>query len=62
MKRSGFFFFPSYEEGWGIALAEALYCGCKAVCFKCERRLPVDVEDKNRKRAGSVRSLRWFAV
>src|ERR1051325_1749958 len=34
MKRSGFFFFPSYEEGWGIALAEALYCGCKAVCYE----------------------------
>lgn len=34
MKQSGFFFFPSYEEGWGIALAEAIYCGCKAVTYE----------------------------
>jgi glycosyltransferase involved in cell wall biosynthesis len=34
MKRSGFFFFPSYEEGWGIALCEALYCECRCVCYE----------------------------
>lgn len=34
LKQSGFFFFPSYEEGWGIALAEALYCGATAVCYE----------------------------
>ncbi|MEI7728359.1 MAG: glycosyltransferase [Verrucomicrobiota bacterium] len=34
MKKAGFFFFPSYEEGWGIALAEALYCQCQCVCYE----------------------------
>ncbi len=34
LKKSTFFFFPSYEEGWGIALAEALYCECRCVCYE----------------------------
>jgi glycosyltransferase involved in cell wall biosynthesis len=34
LKKSGFFFFPSYEEGWGIALAEALYCECRCICYE----------------------------
>jgi glycosyltransferase involved in cell wall biosynthesis len=34
LKKSAYFFFPSYEEGWGIALAEALYCECRCVCFE----------------------------
>jgi len=34
LKRSAYFFFPSYEEGWGIALAEALYCECRCVCYE----------------------------
>lgn len=34
LKRSSFFFFPSYEEGWGIALAEALYCECRCLCYE----------------------------
>jgi glycosyltransferase involved in cell wall biosynthesis len=34
LKKSAFFLFPSYEEGWGIALAEALYCECRCVCYE----------------------------
>jgi glycosyltransferase involved in cell wall biosynthesis len=34
LKKSGYFFFPSYEEGWGIALAEALYCECRCICYE----------------------------
>jgi len=34
MKESEFFFFPTYEDGWGIARGEALYCGCKVICYK----------------------------
>lgn len=34
LKRSSYFFFPSYEEGWGIALAEALYCECRCLCYE----------------------------
>jgi len=34
LKRASWFFFPSYEEGWGIALAEALYCECRAICYE----------------------------
>lgn len=34
LKKSTYFFFPSYEEGWGIALAEALYCGCRCLCYE----------------------------
>jgi glycosyltransferase involved in cell wall biosynthesis len=34
LKQSAFFFFPSYEEGWGIALAEALYCECRCICYE----------------------------
>jgi 1,2-diacylglycerol 3-alpha-glucosyltransferase len=33
-KKSRYFFFPSYEEGWGIVLAEALYNEC--LCFTYE--------------------------
>lgn len=31
-----FFLFPSYEEGWGIALAEGLYAECKSVCYELD--------------------------
>lgn len=34
MKQSEFFFFPSYEEGFGIVIAEALYCGNKVICYE----------------------------
>ena len=34
LKQSTYFFFPSYEEGWGIALAEALYCECRCLCYE----------------------------
>lgn len=34
LREAAFFFFPSYEEGWGIALAEALYCGCRCICYE----------------------------
>jgi glycosyltransferase involved in cell wall biosynthesis len=34
LKKSTWFFFPSYEEGWGIALAEALYCECRCLCYQ----------------------------
>jgi len=36
LKRANFFLFPSYEEGWGIALAEGLYAGCKVVCYEID--------------------------
>jgi glycosyltransferase involved in cell wall biosynthesis len=54
LKESGFFFFPSYEEGWGIALAEALYCGAITVCYELPHyrsifgEYPVYVELGNR--------------
>jgi len=34
MKQSKIFFFPSHEEGWGIALCEAMYCGLPIICYK----------------------------
>lgn len=34
MKEAKFFIFPSYEEGWGIALAEALYAECITICYE----------------------------
>jgi len=34
LRKSAYFFFPSYEEGWGIALAEALYCECRCLCYE----------------------------
>lgn len=34
LKKSKYFLFPSYEEGWGIALAEALYCECLCLCYE----------------------------
>jgi glycosyltransferase involved in cell wall biosynthesis len=36
LKKSAYFFFPSYEEGWGIALAEGLYCECRCICYELE--------------------------
>jgi glycosyltransferase involved in cell wall biosynthesis len=34
MKKAKFFIFPSREEGWGIALAEAMYCECLSFCYE----------------------------
>lgn len=34
MKEAEYFLFPSYEEGFGIVLAEALYCQCKVICYE----------------------------
>ena len=33
MRRSKIFIFPSYEEGWGIAVAEAIACGLDVVLY-----------------------------
>ena len=33
MKCSKVFIFPSYEEGWGIAIAEAIACGLDVVLY-----------------------------
>lgn len=33
LKQSQIFLFPSYEEGWGIALHEALGCALPIVCY-----------------------------
>jgi glycosyltransferase involved in cell wall biosynthesis len=33
MKSSKVFIFPSYEEGWGIAVAEAIACGLNVVLY-----------------------------
>ena len=33
MKSSKIFLFPSHEEGWGIALCEAMYCELPVVCY-----------------------------
>jgi glycosyltransferase involved in cell wall biosynthesis len=33
MQRSKLFIFPSYEESWGIAVAEAIACGLDAVTY-----------------------------
>jgi glycosyltransferase involved in cell wall biosynthesis len=33
MKRSKVFVFPSYEEGWGIAVTEAIACGLNVVLY-----------------------------
>ena len=41
LKEASYFFFPSYEEGWGIALAEALYCDCQCVAYELEHYRPV---------------------
>ena len=41
LKKSAFFFFPSHEEGWGIALAEALYCECRCLCYQLPHYLSI---------------------
>lgn len=33
LKSSGLFIFPSYEEGWGIAVCEAMACGLPVVAY-----------------------------
>lgn len=33
MKKSRFFLFPSYEEGWGIAICEAMACGLPTIAY-----------------------------
>lgn len=33
IKSSKIFLFPSHEEGWGIAICEAMYCGLPVVCY-----------------------------
>lgn len=34
LKSGKIFMFPSYEEGWGIALCEAMYCSLPAVTYQ----------------------------
>lgn len=41
LKQACYFFFPSYEEGWGIALAEALYCECRCVTYELAHYRPI---------------------
>jgi glycosyltransferase involved in cell wall biosynthesis len=36
MKSSKLFIFPSYEEGWGISITEAMACGLAVVCYDLE--------------------------
>lgn len=36
LNKAQYFLFPSYEEGWGIALAEALYANCVCVCYELD--------------------------
>jgi len=36
MKSSKLFIFPSIEEGWGIAVSEAMACGLAVVCYDLE--------------------------
>jgi len=36
MKSSKLFIFPSYEEGWGIAVTEAMACGLAVLCYDLE--------------------------
>lgn len=33
LKKSRLFIFPSHEEGWGIAIAEAMACGLVVICW-----------------------------
>jgi len=42
MKCSKVFIFPSYEEGWGIAIAEAIACGLDVVLYDIGTYKPVD--------------------
>jgi hypothetical protein len=34
LKQATYFIFPSYEEGWGIALAEGLYAKNLVFCYE----------------------------
>lgn len=36
MKKSKMFLFPSHEEGWGMAIAEAMVCGLPVVAYELE--------------------------
>ena len=36
MKSSKVFIFPSYEEGWGISITEAMACGLAVVCYNLD--------------------------
>ena len=63
MKRSRIFIFPSYEEGWGIAVTEAIVCGLEVVsydlpAYKSFERHLIKIEKANtRKMADAVVSL-----
>jgi glycosyltransferase involved in cell wall biosynthesis len=54
MKRSELFLFPSYEEGWGIVIGEAMACGNAVVVYNLPAYAAfkngvyrVDIGDKN---------------
>jgi len=40
MKSSKLFIFPSYEEGWGIAVTEAMACGLAVLCYDLDAYRP----------------------
>lgn len=47
------FIFPSYEEGWGIALAEALYARCKCITYELEHYRSIFLDFPHYSKIGS---------
>jgi len=41
LKASKIFAFPSHEEGWGIAIGEALSCNLPVIAFRLEEIIPI---------------------
>jgi glycosyltransferase involved in cell wall biosynthesis len=59
MKEAKFFIFPSYEEGWGIALAEALYADCIAVCYEIKHYKSLFSEYPHYVNIGDIDALKY---
>lgn len=52
-----YFVFPSYEEGWGIALAEAMYAKCKCITYELEHYRSIFSDYPKYVEVGSVVSV-----
>jgi len=52
-----YFIFPSYEEGWGIALAEALYAKCKCIAYELDHYRAIFADYPQYVETGSASSM-----
>ncbi|MFA5792116.1 MAG: glycosyltransferase [Candidatus Paceibacterota bacterium] len=61
LKTSKMFLFPSYEEGWGIVICEAMYCKLPIICYNLPA-YKIFGEDLNKINPGNWEELANYVI